>query len=138
VAFDVVGTLFALDPIGVRLRDAGLPEAALGEWFARFLRDVMALDTAGMYVPFREVATATLEAMLIEHGQPASQTTIDSVLQAFAELPARSDVRPPFQRLREAGVRIVTLSNDSAAATERLLVRSKVDDFVERIFPSTT
>ncbi len=134
VAFDVVGTLFSLDPVAARLTDAGLPEGALGEWFARFLRDAMALDAAGIYVPFREVATATLEAMLVEQGQAASRATIDSVLRAFAELPAHPDVRPAFQRLKDAGVRIVTLSNGGATATRGLLVRSKVNDFVERIF----
>jgi 2-haloacid dehalogenase len=63
VAFDVVGTLFSLGPVAARLQETGLPEGALDEWFARFLRDAFALDTAARYAPFREVAQATLEVM---------------------------------------------------------------------------
>jgi hypothetical protein len=96
VAFDVVGTLFSLDPVGGRLTDAGLPEAALDEWFARFLRDAMALDAAGIYVPFREVAAATLEAMLVEHGQPASRATIDTVFRPSRSSPPTPTFARPF------------------------------------------
>lgn len=57
VAFDVVGTLFSLDPLNLRLADAGFGETALSEWFARFLRAAAALDVAGVFVPFREVTS---------------------------------------------------------------------------------
>ena len=47
VAFDVVGTLFPLDPLVGRFQEVGLPGGAVSEWFARFLRDAFVLDTAG-------------------------------------------------------------------------------------------
>jgi 2-haloacid dehalogenase len=133
VAFDVVGTLFSLEPLGASMKQAGLPEGSLGEWFSRFLRDAMALDAAGVYVPFREVASATLEVIFAEKGVTSSTATVDSVLQAASELPAHPDVHPAFTQLSAAGIRVVTLTNGGAEATERLLKRAGVDAFVERV-----
>lgn len=131
VAFDVVGTLFPLDPLVPRLREAGLPDRALDEWFARFLRDAVALDTVGTYVPFRDVAGATLEVMLAEHGQDSARAA--AVLEGFAELSPYPDARGAFELLRSAGVRTMALTNGSAATTQRLLDRAGLGDFVERI-----
>lgn len=132
VAFDVVETLFSLQPLRGRFKAAGLPEAALREWFARFLRDAFALEGAGVYKPFRDVASGTLEMMLAENGQPSSTTVIGAILQGFSELPAHPDVQPAFTQLREAGVRIVTLTNGSADTTQRLLKRENLEGIVER------
>ncbi|HEV8457955.1 MAG TPA: HAD family hydrolase [Methylomirabilota bacterium] len=133
MAFDVVGTLFSLDPVADRMRAAGLPDRALDEWFGCFLRDGMALDAAGSYTPFRDVAAATLEVTLAGRGQSTAQATVAGILQGFAELPAHPDAEPALRRLTNAGVRVVTLSDGSAATTERLLKNSKLDGFVERI-----
>jgi 2-haloacid dehalogenase len=133
VAFDVVGTLFSLGPVAARLRETGLPEGALDEWFARFLRDAFALDTASRYTPFREVAQATLEVMLTEKLRATPNAiTIARMLDTFRELPPHGDVRPAFERLEAAGIRIVTLTNGAASTTEHLLQRAGLDAFVER------
>src|SRR5919197_2410289 len=87
VAFDVIETLFALEFLRPRFKQAGLPESAFGEWFARFLRDAFALDTAGVFTPFREVAAAALEVMLGEAGRSAGAGVTDDVLRGFEELP---------------------------------------------------
>jgi 2-haloacid dehalogenase len=131
VAFDVVGTLFSLDPLAARMRDVGLPERRLTEWFARFLRDAFALEIAGGYVPFRQVAGGALEVMLAEHGLPASSASI--VLGGFSELPPHPDVRPAFEQLRGAGVRVVALTNGSAETTQRLLEQAALSALVDRI-----
>lgn len=132
VAFDVVETLFALDPLRPRFAQAGLPEGALGEWFARFLRDAMALDAAGTYVPFRAVAAGTLEAMLAG-SRPDCGPAVEDILHGFLELPAHGDVRPAFTLLRDAGVRILALTNGRAQVTQHLLHRADLDAFVERV-----
>lgn len=132
IAFDVVETLFSLAPLRERLKEAGLPEGALGEWFARFLRDAFALDAAGVYKPFREVASGALAVMLAEHGRPSSTAVLDGVLKTFSELPPHADVLPAFEQLREGGIRLVTLTNGSPEATRRLLERASLDRFIER------
>lgn len=132
VAFDVIETLFNLDPLRDRLTQAGLPADALGEWFARMLRDAMSLSMTGVYKPFREVAKGTLQAMLAEAKVDAKPKQIDPVLAGFAELPAHPDVALAFERLREAKVRVITLTNGSAENTKKLLDQAKLDGLVER------
>jgi 2-haloacid dehalogenase len=133
VAFDVVGTLFSLEPLSVRLREAGFPESALAEWFSRFLHAAVALDVAEVYAPFREVAIGTLEVMATEKALASAKSVAEKIVQATSELPAHPDAGPAFQRLRAAGIRIVALTNGSAQTTEHLLKQAALEGFVERI-----
>lgn len=133
VAFDVVETLFSLEPLRAHLEVLGLTGAALEIWFARLLRNAFALEASGVYKPFGEVARATLEVLLVENQSAADASALDQALAGFAELPAYADVAPAFQLLHEAGVRIVTLTNGGADTTRRLLERAHLDHLVERV-----
>jgi len=132
VAFDVVETLFALDPVRDRMEEAGLRAEVMPLRFAGSLRDAFALDVAGTYTPFKEVAQATLRVAMANEGVEATDGKITRVLDAFAELPAHPDVRPAFDRLRDAKVRIVTLTNGSAENTKKLLERAGLAAHVEK------
>ena len=121
VAFDVVGTLFSLEPLSVRMKEAGFPDSALAEWFSRFLHAAVALDIADIYAPFREVAVATLEVMATERELASPKSVAEKIVQATSELPAHRDARPAFQGLRDAGIRIIALTNGSAQTTQHLL-----------------
>src|SRR5947209_4933901 len=94
VAFDVIGTLFSLEPLRGPLTELGLPPYALELWFARTLRDGFALAAAGAFRPFHEVATGTLEGLLAEHGRPADSSGISTALGQFSQLPAHPDAGP--------------------------------------------
>lgn len=133
VAFDVIETLFDLRPLREPLKDAGLPAAALGEWFARMLRDAMALTLTGVYKPFAEVAKGTLQAMLADAEVVAKAKQVEAVLAGFAELLPHPDVAPAFERLKEAKVRVITLTNGSAENTKKLLKGAKLGGLVERV-----
>lgn len=133
VAFDVVETLFPLEPMRARLQALGLPDAALEIWFAQLLRNAFALDASGIYKSFGEVARSTLEVLLAEFDRKPALPVMADTLSALLELPARKDAVPAFQMLREAGVRILTLTNGSADTTHKLLQRAGLADSVERV-----
>ena len=132
IAFDVIATLFALEPLADRLRAVGLPADSLRVFFAGMLRDAFALEASGVYRPFREVAAATLEVMMANAGVTPEQAKLASVLEGFAELLLHPDVRPAFEHVRSAGIRIITLTNGSAENTRQLLARAGVLGFVEK------
>ncbi len=132
VAFDVIETLFSLDPVRERFREVGLPADALPVFFAQLLRDAFALEVAQTYRPFSDVASASLEVTLAGHGVEPESTRVARVLSAFAELPAHGDVRPALERLHRAGIRIVTLTNGSAENTARLLARAGLQGLIEK------
>src|SRR5258708_32810960 len=84
VVCDLFGTLFQLEPLGKHLEAAGVPASSLKLWFARILRDAWALEVAGQYRPFREVAASALGVMIVEQGGTPEQKKIDQVGDAFA------------------------------------------------------
>lgn len=131
VAFDVIETLFSLESLRPRLQSAGLPGHMLETWFAQLLRDAFAIDSTGVYRPFRELATATLGRLLEAAALKSDTGHVDSIIAGFVELDAHPDVAPAMQMLRDAGLRIVTLTNGSASVTAKLLERAGVRDFVE-------
>ena len=132
VAFDVIETLFPIEPLRARLEDAGLPAHALEPWFSGLLRDAFALEATGVYRPFRAVAMASLQVELIKAGQEPHPERIEAVLSGFAELDPHPDVADAMQTLRDAEIRLFTLTNGSASNTGKLLDRAGIADLVER------
>jgi 2-haloacid dehalogenase len=133
VLFDVVETLFSLEAVGRRLQDAGAGERALQLWFARFLRDGVSLAACGDFQPFRAVAASSLGGVLRASGIEPENAMVEEVLAAFAELEPYPDVRPALERLRDAGVRTMTLSNGGADSSARLLERAGLRQLVEAV-----
>lgn len=132
VAFDVIETLFSLETLRPKLKAVGLPAHALEVWFAQLLREAFALDCVGKYVPFRDVAKATLERLMRKASLQCNDKQLSGVIDGFTQLDVHSDVAPAMAALRNAGIRIVTLSNGSAHATEMLLERAGLRSQVER------
>lgn len=132
VAFDVIGTVFSLETLRDRLKSAGLPGETLETWFAQTLRDAFALELTEIYRPFREIASAVLTNLFAQRESGADAGTIDSILDGFAELTPYPDAVAAFGELREAGVRIVTLTNGSAGVTKQLLQLAALDHYGER------
>jgi 2-haloacid dehalogenase len=128
VAFDVVETLFPLGPLGERLARAGQSPDLLPVWFGQLLRDAFALTASGGYRPFAEVAIAALRTLA-----PVSEATAREVVGGFAGLDPHPDVAEAMQTLRAAEVRIITLTNGSAATTSTLLERAGVHGLVEHV-----
>ena len=126
IAFDVNETLFSLEAIRRRLDTAGAPDGTLESWFAQVLSNGFALTAAGSYVPFRELARAVLARMLGDDAAAAH------VLEAFSELDPHPDVRPALERLADAGVPAVTLTNGHAETTRSLLARAGLEHLVAR------
>ena len=128
IAFDVNETLFSLDAIRRRLDALDAPGDTLETWFSQVLSHGFALTAAGSFVPFSRLARAILARLLGDEAAAAH------VLEAFAELDPHPDVRPALERLSEAGVPAVTLTNGHAEITRRLLVRAGLDHLVTRCF----
>jgi 2-haloacid dehalogenase len=129
VAFDVVETLFSLEAVRERLVGVGAPAHTLELWFARMLRDAFAVTAAGGYVPFQEVASAALIAVLGD----GKQNQVEAVLGAMSELEPHSDAEPALARLHDADVAVFTLTNGGAESTEKLLAKGGLDRYVERV-----
>lgn len=133
VAFDVIETLFPLDPLRVKLKDAGLPAESLQVWFEQILRSGMALTMTGDYKPFAEVAEAALKGLMAEHGEPPAEDKVERVIAGFGDLSPHGDVRPTLELLRAADIRAVALTNGNAKKTENLFAKAGLDHLIEQV-----
>jgi pimeloyl-ACP methyl ester carboxylesterase len=134
IAFDVIETMFALEPLRQRIITAGQPGHLLELWFARLLRDAFALAAAGGYRPFAELAT---QALASATGHTLPHDLAREIAGGFAELDPHPDVEPALRRAHAAGVRVVTLTNGSAHTTATLLRRAGVDQQAAAASPLT-
>lgn len=134
VVFDVNETLSDLTPLRSRFADVGAPEAAAAVWFAALLRDGFALAAAGSYAPFHALAEGGLRVLLAgEQLNRRLAEAVAHVMAGFAGLPVHSDVVEGVQRLSDAGLRLVTLSNGSTDVGQQLLQAAGIRDRFERL-----
>ena len=132
IAFDMLQTVFSLEPLRGRLVELGLSESALEVWFAHTLRDGFALAMTGTYRPFAAVAAGTLRALATAEGCPLDSSQAAEVLDAFQTLPAQPDAAEAMAMVRSAGVRVLALTNGSQTTTQTLLTRSGLARYVEQ------
>jgi 2-haloacid dehalogenase len=133
VVFDVIETLFPLEPLRGELEAAGLPGHTLETWFAQLLRNAFALNATDSYSPFRDVALDTLESIARANGVSLTPERCAQIIGTFAQLDAYDDVAPAMGRLAESGMRMVALTNGSQEVTNKLLSRAGVKGFIEQV-----
>jgi 2-haloacid dehalogenase len=131
--FDVIETLFPLDPLQPRLTALGLAAGDLELWFTRILRDAFALDASGSFQPFRDVAAGSLQVLLAQRGRAPRLDEVEAVLGDFRTLESAPDAGPALQLVERAGIPAATLSNGGVDATRALLARAGLEDLVSRV-----
>lgn len=133
VVLDVNGTLFPLEPVGDRLAEVGL-EGALEVWFGRILRDGFAAAASGGFVAFPAMARHHLAALLRRADRPVTEDRLDHVVDGFTVVTAHGDVAPGLERLQDAGVTVVTMTNGTVGITRDFLRRERLDGLVDATY----
>jgi 2-haloacid dehalogenase len=132
VLLDVNETLFPLGPVASRMAEAGL-DGRFELWFTRILRDGFAAAAAGRFAGFRELADHHLRELLRHQQMDATDAMVSHVLAGFDEVLPHPDVRAGLQRLRDAGIPAVALTNGSAELTHAFLDRGGLRDLVDGV-----
>ncbi|MEV6738908.1 haloacid dehalogenase type II [Streptomyces sp. NPDC051104] len=139
LVFDVNETLSDLTPLRGRFEEIGAPGDLMPLWFAGILRDGFALAAAGGYADFADLARDSLRGLLT--GAPYHPDDLEGavghVVSGFSELDVHPDVPTGVRALRAAGYRLVTMTNGSAALTDRLLEKAGVRDCFEALWDVT-
>lgn len=134
VAFDVVETLIALEPLGKRFEDVGLPAHSVREFFPRTLLYGIGLNITGDYIPFPVAAGAALRT-LSRHQLTPEQVAY--VVAGMGELPPHPDVEPAMRVLRDGGIRVSCLTNGAPEVVEAFLSRNGLDPLVEAVITTS-
>ncbi len=134
VVFDVNETLLdivVLEPLFERVfGHAGV----MREWFAQLILYSQTLTLAGRYTPFGELAVGTFRMVASIHGVTPTDDHIADLEGLMRTMPAHPDAVPALTLLRDAGFRLVTLTNSAGASSPTPLERAGLAGFFERSF----
>ena len=133
VAFDIIGTVFSMEPMRPALMALGLPSLALDVLYSAGLRDTFALAATNTFAPFQSVLSGCLDELLAMQGLTVSSERKRAVLEMMKVLPPHEDAKAAFQILADAGIRVFALSNGAAGTTKGLLAAAGMDGLVEQV-----
>ena len=136
--FDVNETLLdlgALDPhFEQAFGDAGVRRA----WFLQLLQSALVATVTGAYSDFGEVGGAALEMVAEREGVDLSDEDKQKILGGMRELPPHPEVVESLDLLRDAGLRLATLTNSTQQVAEAQMSNSGLRDYFEQILSADT
>jgi 2-haloacid dehalogenase len=134
LVFDVNETLLDLDALAPHFERMFGEGAALREWFAQLILYSEAITLSDNYAPFGELGAAVLHMLAASRGVHIGEEDIQALKEAVATMPPHPEVPGALSRLRDAGFRLFTLTNNPKATCARQLERAGVSRLFERQF----
>jgi 2-haloacid dehalogenase len=134
IVFDVNETLLDLrvmEPIFERIfQDKG----AMRLWFANLILYSCALTLAKCYVAFTDIGSAVMKMLADTRGITISEADRKELLERFSTMPPHQEVPDALRKLRRAGFRLFTLTDNLLEVQTRQLEHAGVLDLFERRF----
>ncbi len=134
IVFDVNETLLditTLEPLFARLFG---DKHMLREWFAQLVLYSQTMTLSGLYTPFGELGVGALQMTADIHEITLTDDDIDELKKRMSKMPAHSDAIPALTKLRDAGFRLVTLTNSAPSAAPTPLEKAGLSEFFEQSF----
>ena len=136
--FDVNETLLdlgALDPHFERIfGDAGVRRA----WFGQVLQSALVATVTDSYSDFGKIGGAALEMTAERQGVTLSDEDKRQILGGMRELPPHPEVAESLSRLRDAGLRLATLTNSTQQVAEAQMDNSGLRGYFEQLLSADT
>jgi 2-haloacid dehalogenase len=134
IVFDVNETLLDLgtmEPIFERIfRQKG----AMRLWFANLILYSAALTVAKQYVPFTDIGASVMKMMADTQGIEITEADKQELKDKFSTMPPYPEVPESLKRLRSAGFRLFTLTDNLMEVQTRQLKTGGIVEFFERRF----
>jgi 2-haloacid dehalogenase len=134
IVFDVNETLLDLttmEPIFARVFGR---KDAMRLWFANLILYSAALTVAGCYVPFTDIGSAVMKMMADAEGIQIGDADRKELTDKFSTMPPYPEVPGALRKLREAGFRLFTLTDNLLEVQTRQLTHGGIVDLFERRF----
>ena len=122
--------LGALDPhFGRVFGDPGVRRA----WFGQLLQSALVATVTDEYSDFGKHGAAALEMVAERQGVTLSDEDKQQILGGMRELPPHPEVAEGLARLRDAGLRLATLTNSTQQVAEAQMENSGLRDYFEQL-----
>ena len=134
IVFDVNETLLDLrtmEPIFERIFGE---TNAMRLWFANLVLYSTALTLAGSYIPFTDIGAAVMKMMADIQGVKIGEADKRELTEHFSTMPPYPEVPIALRKLRAAGFRLFTLTNNILEVQARQMHHAGITDLFERLF----
>ena len=134
IVFDVNETLLdlrTLEPTFERIFD---DKGAMRLWFANFIMYSAALTVVGCYVPFTDIGAAVMKMLADIEGIEIGDADKKELTERFSTMPPHREVPAALHKLRDAGFRLFTLTDNPLEVQTRQLEHGGIVDLFERRF----
>jgi 2-haloacid dehalogenase len=121
IVFDVNETLLDLgtmEPIFQRIFG---DKSAMRLWFANLIMYSAALTVARCYVPFTDIGAAVMKMLADTRGIKIDDKDKKELTEKFSTMPPHPEVPAALRKLREAGFRLFTLTDNLLEVQTRQL-----------------
>ncbi|KAF0675105.1 haloacid dehalogenase type II [Profundibacterium mesophilum] len=138
IVFDVNETLLditVLEPLFARLFGNG---DMMREWFAQLILYSQTMTLSELYTPFSALAAGALRMTGTIHGVAIGEEDIAELKTHLGNMPAHPDAAPALERLRAAGLRLVTLTNSPPSPSPTPLEKAGLAQYFEQSFSVDT
>jgi len=134
VVFDVNETLLDLETMNPVFERIFNDRGAMRLWFANLILYSEALTLARAYVPFTDIAGAVLRMLAKAHSLDITTADEEELKERFSSMPPHPEVPQALARLRSAGFRLFTLTDNLLEVQGRQLENGRIIQYFERRF----
>jgi 2-haloacid dehalogenase len=134
IVFDVNETLLDLEAMQPVFTRIFADNSAMRLWFADLILYSAALTVAGCYVPFTELGVAVMKMLADTRGININDADKTELTEKFSTMPPHKEVPAALRKLRSAGFRLFTLTDNLLDVQTRQLTHGGIVDLFERRF----
>ena len=134
IVFDVNETLLDIDVLNPFFQRIFGDARIMREWFAELILYSQALTLSGNYNDFSKLAMAVLDMFAKGRSVKLEEHDLADFVAIMRKLPAHKDALQALDMLRDAGFRMVTLTNSPAESTKLLLDQENLSGYFEKQF----
>ncbi len=134
IVFDVIETMLDTGALEPHFERVFGEKSVLREWFSQLLLYSEVATIAGPYFDFSTIAGAALDMTAASRKVMLSSNDKEQILEAMLSLPPHQDVHEALALLRDAGLRLVTLTNSNQRGMEEQLKNAGIETYFERKF----
>jgi 2-haloacid dehalogenase len=134
IVFDVNETLLDLETMQPVFTRIFADNGAMRLWFANLIMYSAALTVAGCYVPFTDIGAAAMKMLADTQGIKIDDADKKELTEKFSTMPPHKEVPAALRKLRAAGFRLFTLTDNLLEVQTRQLTHGDIVDLFERRF----
>ncbi len=131
ILFDINETVLNLSLLKPKFHQYFGCENHMNTWFSMLLHSSTVCLVTNTKSNFKSLALSALKSMAGRLDKNISDEGYQDILSTFSRLPAHDDIQPAMKALKQAGYRLVALSNSSSELLRSQLTFSGLHDYFD-------